>query len=67
MSSNEFEIRNVKPGIYDLYASYADYGSTPNRYYTYGVVARLAMLAAAEEVRQLVEADDALGVKATNA
>jgi glutamate--cysteine ligase len=42
-------------------------GDTPNRFYTYGVVARLAMLAAAVEVRQLVEADKPLGVKAANA
>ena len=42
-------------------------GDTPNRFYTYGVVARLAMLAAAAEIRQLVEHDAALGVKAANA
>ena len=42
-------------------------GDTPNRFYTYGVVARLAMLAAAAEIRQLVERDEALEVKAANA
>ena len=42
-------------------------GDPPNRFYTYGVIARLAMLAAAVEVRELVERDDALGVKAANA
>ena len=42
-------------------------GDTPNRFYTYGVVARLAMLAAAAEIRQLVEQDEALGVRAANA
>lgn len=42
-------------------------GDPPNRFYTYGVVARLAMLAAAAEVRELVERDDALEVKAANA
>jgi glutamate--cysteine ligase len=42
-------------------------GDVPNRFYTYGVVARLAMLAAAAEIRQLVEQDEALGVKAANA
>ena len=42
-------------------------GDTPNRFYTYGVVARLAMLAAAAEIRQLVVHDQALGVKAANA
>jgi len=42
-------------------------GDPPNRFYTYGVVARLAMLAAAVEVEQLVERDAALGVKAANA
>jgi glutamate--cysteine ligase len=42
-------------------------GDTPNRFYTYGVVARLAMLAAAAEIRQLVAHDEALGVKAANA
>jgi glutamate--cysteine ligase len=42
-------------------------GDPPNRFYTYGVIARLAMLAAAIEVHELVERDDALGVKAANA
>jgi glutamate--cysteine ligase len=42
-------------------------GDTPNRFYTYGVVARLAMLAAAAEIRQLTTHDAALGVKAANA
>ena len=42
-------------------------GDVPNRFYTYGVVARLAMLAAAIEVRQLVQADEPLEVKAANA
>jgi glutamate--cysteine ligase len=42
-------------------------GDTPNRFYTYGVVARLAMLAAAAEVEELVERDAALEVKAANA
>jgi glutamate--cysteine ligase len=42
-------------------------GDTPNRFYTYGVIARLAMLAAAVEVEQLVERDGALGVRAANA
>ncbi len=42
-------------------------GDPPNRFYTYGVVARLANLAAAIEVEQLVERDNALGVKAANA
>jgi len=42
-------------------------GDTPNRFYTYGVIARLAMLAAAIEVEQLVERDGALGVRAANA
>jgi glutamate--cysteine ligase len=41
-------------------------GDPPNRFYTYGVVARLAMLAAALEVRDLVERDGALEVKAAN-
>jgi len=42
-------------------------GDTPNRFYTYGVVARLAMLAAAAEVEELVERDAALEVRAANA
>ena len=42
-------------------------GDTPNRFYTYGVGARLAMLAAAPPPRQLVERDEALEVKAANA
>jgi len=42
-------------------------GDPPNRFYTYGVVARLANLAAAIEVEQLVERDNALEVKAANA
>jgi glutamate--cysteine ligase len=42
-------------------------GDPPNRFYTYGVIARLAMLAAAVEVSELVERDDALGVRAANA
>jgi glutamate--cysteine ligase len=44
-----------------------DPGDPPNRFYTYGVVARLAMLAAAREVEELVERDNALEVKAANA
>ena len=42
-------------------------GDPPNRFYTYGVIARLAMLAAAREIRELVERDGALEVKAANA
>jgi glutamate--cysteine ligase len=42
-------------------------GDPPNRFYTYGVVARLANLAAAIEVEELVERDAALEVKAANA
>jgi len=42
-------------------------GDTPNRFYTYGVVARLAMLAAAAEVEELVERDSAPEVRAANA
>lgn len=42
-------------------------GDPPNRFYTYGVVARLAMLAAAIEVEELVERDAALEVRAANA
>ena len=42
-------------------------GDPPNRFYTYGVIARLAMLAAAVEVEELVAQADALEVKAANA
>jgi len=42
-------------------------GDPPNRFYTYGVIARLAMLAAAVEVEELVAETDALEVKAANA
>lgn len=42
-------------------------GDPPNRFYTYGVVGRLAMLAAAIEVEELVERASALEVKAANA
>ncbi|QJR16889.1 glutamate--cysteine ligase [Usitatibacter palustris] len=42
-------------------------GMAPNRFYTYGVVARLALLAAAYEVEALVERASALEVKAANA
>ena len=42
-------------------------GDPPNRFYTYGVVARLANLAAAVEVEELVERDSALEVRAANA
>mgnify|MGYP003907806401 CR=1 FL=1 len=42
-------------------------GDPPNRFYTYGVVARLAMLAAAVEVEELVERASALEVRAANA
>jgi glutamate--cysteine ligase len=42
-------------------------GDPPNRFYTYGVVARLANLAAAIEVEELVERESALEVKAANA
>jgi glutamate--cysteine ligase len=42
-------------------------GDPPNRFYTYGVIARLAMLAAAVEVEELVAQDRALEVKAANA
>ena len=38
-----------------------------NRFYTYGVIARLAMLAAALEVRQLVDQEGALEARAANA
>ena len=40
-----------------------DPGDPPNRFYTYGVVARLAMLAAAREVEELVERDSAPEVR----
>jgi glutamate--cysteine ligase len=42
-------------------------GDPPNRFYTYGVVSRLAMLAAAVEVEELVERASALEVRAANA
>ena len=42
-------------------------GDPPNRFYTYGVVARLANLAAAIEVEELVERDNAPEVRAANA
>ena len=42
-------------------------GDPPNRFYTYGVIARLAMLAAAVEVEELVAQASALEVKAANA
>ena len=43
-------------------------GDPPNRFYTYGVIARLAMLAAAIEVEELVaQSAAALEVKAANA
>ena len=42
-------------------------GDPPNRFYTYGVVARLALLAASIEVEELVERDSALEVRAANA
>jgi len=42
-------------------------GDPPNRFYTYGVIARLAMLAAAVEVEELVAQSSALEVKAANA
>jgi glutamate--cysteine ligase len=42
-------------------------GDPPNRFYTYGVVARLANLAAALEVEELVGSDSALEVRAANA
>jgi glutamate--cysteine ligase len=42
-------------------------GDPPNRFYTYGVIARLAMLAAAIEVEQLQERDAAPEVRAANA
>jgi glutamate--cysteine ligase len=42
-------------------------GDPPNRFYTYGVIARLAMLAAAVEVEELEAQATALEVKAANA
>jgi len=42
-------------------------GDPPNRFYTYGVVSRLAMLAAALEVEELVERSRPLEIKAANA
>ncbi len=42
-------------------------GDPPNRFYTYGVVARLANLAAAMEVEALVAADSAVQPRAANA
>jgi glutamate--cysteine ligase len=42
-------------------------GDVPNRFYTYGVVARLANLAAAIEIEELVESANAPEVKAANA
>ncbi len=42
-------------------------GTPPNRFYTYGVVARLAMLAAAVEVEELVGRTASLEVRAANA
>jgi glutamate--cysteine ligase len=42
-------------------------GDTPNRFYTYGVIARLAMLAAAVEVEELVRDADQAPPKAANA
>ena len=42
-------------------------GDPPNRFYTYGVIARLANLAAAVEVEELVERESALEVRAANA
>jgi len=42
-------------------------GTPPNRFYTYGVVARLAMLAAAIEVEELAGRASALEVRAANA
>ena len=42
-------------------------GDPPNRFYTYGVVSRLAMLAAALEVEELVERSRMFEVKAANA
>jgi glutamate--cysteine ligase len=42
-------------------------GDPPNRFYTYGVIARLANLAAAIEVEELVRSGSALEAKAANA
>jgi glutamate--cysteine ligase len=42
-------------------------GDPPNRFYTYGVIARLAMLAAAVEVEELVAHERSLEVRAANA
>jgi len=42
-------------------------GDPPNRFYTYGVIARLAMLAAAIEVEELVAQDAAPEIRAANA
>ena len=42
-------------------------GDPPNRFYTYGVLARLAMLAAALEVEELVERERAPEARAANA
>ena len=42
-------------------------GDPPNRFYTYGVVSRLANLAAAIEIEELVAANRALEAKAANA
>ncbi len=42
-------------------------GDPPNRFYTYGVLARLANLAAAIEIEELVERNRALEAKAANA
>ena len=42
-------------------------GDTPNRFYTYGVIARLAMLAAAVEVEELVAGAEAPQARAANA
>ena len=42
-------------------------GDTPNRFYTYGVIARLAMLAAAIEVEELVRDAAAAPPRAANA
>jgi glutamate--cysteine ligase len=41
-------------------------GDPPNRFYTYGVIARLAALAAAVEVQELVAAANAPEVRAAN-
>jgi glutamate--cysteine ligase len=42
-------------------------GDPPNRFYTYGVIARLANLAAAVEVEELVERESAPEARAANA